>query len=94
MKTTFDLPAELVRAMKMRAARDGQKLKDVAAKALRAGLAGSDASDHQAVVVVKDKKTGLPVIQCRRPAKGEELTPQRLAEILAAQEAGWANGAG
>jgi plasmid stability protein len=38
MKTTIDLPEPLVRVMKLRAARDGRKLKDVAAEVLEAGL--------------------------------------------------------
>lgn len=38
MKTTLDLPAELVRAMKLRAVHEGRKLKDVAAELLERGL--------------------------------------------------------
>jgi hypothetical protein len=47
------------------------------------------------VTVRKDRKTGLPVIQCRRAApRGQELTPDRVAAILIAQEAAWADDAG
>ena len=96
MKATFDLPADLVRQLKLKALKDGRKLKDAAAEALRAGLAASAGrSADQAPVVTKDRKTGLPVIQCRRaPVPGEELTPERVAEILAAQEAEWARDPG
>ncbi|MCX5661850.1 MAG: antitoxin [Planctomycetota bacterium] len=96
MKTTLDLPDELVRRLKLRAVRDGRKLKDVTADVLRLGLAvKSTASSDEPAVVLKDKKTGLPVIQCRRAApRGQELTPERVAEILAAQEAGWARDSG
>ena len=38
MKTTIDLPEELVREMKMRAAREGRKLKDIAAEIFRRGM--------------------------------------------------------
>lgn len=38
MKTTLDLPEPLVREMKLRAAQEGRKLKDVAAEAFEAGL--------------------------------------------------------
>jgi plasmid stability protein len=96
MKTTLDLPAALVRQLKLRALREGRKLKDAAADVLRAGLAAgpSPAADEPAVVL-KDKKTGLPVIQCRRAApRGQEMTPERVAELLAAQEAGWARDPG
>jgi hypothetical protein len=38
MKTTFDLPPDLVREVKLRAVHEGRKLKDVAAELLRVGL--------------------------------------------------------
>jgi plasmid stability protein len=38
MKTTIDLPEPLVRAMKLRAAQEGRKLKDVATEIFRLGL--------------------------------------------------------
>jgi plasmid stability protein len=38
MKTTLDLPEPLVREMKLRAAKEGRKLKDVAAEVFQAGL--------------------------------------------------------
>lgn len=38
MKTTFDLPPELVKEVKLRAVHEGRKLKDVAAELLRRGL--------------------------------------------------------
>lgn len=96
MKTTVDLPAELVKRLKLRAVRDGRKLKDAVADALRAGLAAQAADATPApAVVVRDKKTGLPVIQCRRAApRGEELTPDRVAELLSEQEAKWARDSG
>lgn len=93
MKTTLDLPDDLVRQLKLRALREGRKLKDAAADVLRAGLAararGGGAAEAPPVVV-KDRKTGLPVIQCRRAAPpGREMTPERVAGLLTAQEAGW-----
>jgi plasmid stability protein len=93
MKTTFDLPENLVRRLKLRAVHDGRKLKDIAADALAAGLAApAEPRAEKPATVVKDKKTGLPVIQCRRVAAGGRgATPERVAEILAEQEAGWAH---
>ncbi|MGJ8641280.1 MAG: antitoxin [Opitutaceae bacterium] len=38
MKTTLDLPEPLVREMKLWAAQEGRKLKDVATEVFRAGL--------------------------------------------------------
>jgi hypothetical protein len=41
-------------------------------------------------VIAKDKKTGLPVIICRQAATPEqEMTAQRVADILLAQEVEW-----
>lgn len=38
MKTTIDLPADLVKAMKLRALNEGRKLKDVAGEIFQKGL--------------------------------------------------------
>lgn len=102
MKTTLDLPDDLVLQLKLRAVHEGKKLKDAVAETLRAGLTARGKrrvpqkhSKRERVVVRKDRKTGLPVIQCRRAAlRGQELTPDRVAEILVAQEVGWARDAG
>jgi plasmid stability protein len=97
MKTTIELPESLIKQVKLRALRDGRKLKDAVADLLRKGLkagTSSDGADHQAVVA-KDRKTGLPLIECRTAAPSqEEMTPDRVAEILLAQETGWRHGAG
>jgi hypothetical protein len=40
--------------------------------------------------IVRDLKTGLPVIVCRRPADPPEAaSPERIAEILLQQEVEW-----
>ncbi len=41
MKTTLDLPDALVKQVKLRAVREGQKLKDAVADLLRKGLAAT-----------------------------------------------------
>ena len=92
MKTTLDLPDALVKQVKLRALHEGRKLKDAVADLLRKGLAAaaSTESDALAPVVTKDKKTRLPLIECKQAASpAEELTPERVAGILLAQEAGW-----
>lgn len=92
MKTTVDLPDDLMKQVKLRALREGQKLKDAVADLLRKGLA---ASDLQAAVITTDKKTGLPLIECRQAASPEEeMTPERVADILLAQEVEWHHAAG
>lgn len=97
MKTTLDLPDALVKQVKLRALRDGRKLKDAVADLLRKGLdvAMDTKADAQEPVITKDRKTGLPLIECKQPAAPqEELTPERVADILLAQEAGWHHAAG
>lgn len=100
MKTTLDLPESLVKEVKLRALHEGRKLKDQVAELLRAGLAASRdgrtaPKRTPAPRVKRDPKTGFPVIQCRHAAtRGHELTPDRVAEILAGQEAEWARDSG
>ena len=92
MKTTLDLPDSLVKQVKLRALIDGRKFKDVVADLLRKGLATveNQESDAPAPAVTRDKQTGLPLIECHHAASPEEeLTPERVADILLAQEVGW-----
>ncbi len=91
MKTTLDLPDDLLKQVKLRALQQGRKLKDAVADLLRTGLAAATAeSPAEAPIITKDKQTGLPLIQCKHAASSvEELTPQRVAEILLAQETDW-----
>lgn len=42
MKTTLELPSELVRAVKVRAAHSNRKLKDLVAELIERGLAAPD----------------------------------------------------
>src|SRR5258708_7212700 len=53
MKTTVDLPAELIKEIKLLAVDEGKKLKDVLAELLRQGLRA--ASGEAATVVTADK---------------------------------------
>ena len=97
MKTTLDLPDALVKQVKLRALHDGRKLKDEVADLLRKGLAASanSGAESQAVHVTREKKTRLPLIRCKHPASArEELTPERVADLLLAQESGWHHAAG
>ena len=92
MKTTLDLPDALVKQVKLRAVREGRKLKDAVADLLRKGLAvvADAAPDTRGPVITTDKKTGLPVIECKQAAAPEEeMTPERVANILLAQEMEW-----
>jgi plasmid stability protein len=96
MKTTLDLPDALVKRVKFRALQEGRKLKDTVADLLRKGLAAApNPKPEAAPVVTLDKQTGLPLIQCKQAASPqEELTAERVADILLAQETDWHHAAG
>jgi plasmid stability protein len=83
MKTTLDLPDDLMRAVKIRAAEENRKLKDVIAELLRRGLALPSGTPP-----VIRRRVRLPLVQCAHEAPpGEELTPERVAQILIDEEA-------
>ncbi len=89
MKTTLDLPDELGRAIKLRALSQNRKLKDAIADLLRRGL-----SREPAVTSKRRRPVKLPLVRCAHRARlGEEITPERAAEILLAEESGVARGA-
>lgn len=88
MKTTFDLPDELVREIKLKALHEGRKLKDAIAELLRAGLAAAAAKAEGRTA--RKTKPRLPLVKCRHAATAAtEMTPQRVADILLDQEASW-----
>ena len=81
MKTTLDLPSELVREIKLRAVNDGRKLKDTMADLLRKGLSARKPGGD-----VLPNRVKLPIIKCRHTA---ELTPEQVATLLSKQETEW-----
>ena len=92
MKTTIDLPDALVKEIKLRALYDGQKLKDAVADLLRKGLAAPSEPpvDDDSRGYTIDPQTRLPIIKySRRKNPADELTPERISEILTQQEVDW-----
>ena len=84
MKTTLDLPEDLVRAVKIRAVEENKKLKDTIAELLRRGLA----QERNMSVMVR-RRIELPLVDCAHEAHpGEEMTPERVADVLLEEEAG------
>ena len=81
MKTTLDLPRDLVREIKLRAVNEDRKLKDTIADLLRKGL-----STRASGSAAKRSRVKLPLIQCHRAA---ELTPDQVAAALQKQETEW-----
>ena len=88
MKTTIDIPDDLLRSMKMRAVQEGRKFKDVAVEIFRRGLA----RPKLAADAVGSQRVKLPLIQCRHPADSKTpLTPDQVAEVLLQQEVEWSH---
>jgi plasmid stability protein len=84
MKTTLDLPDDLMRAIKIRAVNDNRKLKDAIADLLKRGLAREPRMPPKV-----RRRVTLPLVRCAHGARpGEEITPERAAEILFAEESG------
>jgi hypothetical protein len=89
MKTTLDLPDDVVRAVKMRAVEENRKLKDIIADLLRRGLAQEPRLQEEIRSRVR-----LPLVECAHEARpGEEVTPERAADGLLDEEAGFLDSA-
>jgi hypothetical protein len=84
MKTTLDLPNDLMRDVKIRAVEENRRLKQTVADLLRRGLAA-----ERAAPVPAGKRVALPLVECAHAARpGEEMTPERAAAALLEEEAG------
>ena len=83
MKATFDLPPDLIRAMKLRAVHEGRKLKDVAADLLKRGLAdqGATAKPQPAKPRIEIQANGLPVVRCASNAPASGMTAYELLAL-------------
>jgi len=89
MKTTLDLPEDLVRAVEFQALQEGRKLNDAVADLLRKGLAASAVPPPQLAAngsarIKTDPATGLPIILGDAHAPASKMT---LAELLALEQA-------
>ena len=85
MKTTFDLPPDLVREVKLRAVHEGRKLKDVAAELLKRGLAEpcppTNPQPFQPRIEIQ--ANGVPVICCGKNAPASRMS---IEELLALEQ--------
>ncbi len=76
VKTTLDLPDDLMREVKIRAVRKNRRLKDEIADLLRRGL-----SQRRSEPKIRHR-VALPLVDCARKARpGEEMTPERVAGL-------------
>jgi hypothetical protein len=81
MKTTLDLPNDLMREIKIQAVNENRKLEDAIADLLRRGLFQKAARPEVR------HRVHLPLVQCSQEARpGEEMIPDRTAEVLLAAE--------
>ena len=81
MKTTLDLPDDLMREVKIRAVTQNRRLKDEIADLLRRGLAQRRSGSRIR------RRAVLPLVRCARKARPEEeMTPERVAGILLDEE--------
>ena len=86
MKTTLDLPEELMREVKIRAVVQGRTVKDLVADFLRQGLGLSNLGKEDSTSSnpwIRIGKGGLPQIQCNSAAPAAHMT---VHEILAIEQ--------
>lgn len=82
MKATIEIPDEVMRAVKIRAAQEDQELKDTVTELLLIGLANVNSSPAPVGV-----QSVFPVFSGGHPAlPDEEMMPDRVAEILMEDE--------
>lgn len=90
MKTMLDLPDDLMREVKIRAVEERRELKDTLADLLRRGLA----RESGGMPVRRRRRVKLPLVQCAHEARpDQEMTPERVADVLLEEEAGPHRGA-
>ncbi len=82
MKTTLDLPDDLMKEVKIRAVKGNRKLKDEIANLLRRGLSLTSVQPSAVRHRVR-----LPLVECSHEAEpGEEITPERVAALLLGED--------
>lgn len=92
MKTTLDLPPELVREMKLRALHQQRKLKEIAEEALRRGLGlSANLPEHSLKTKIK-----FPLFESAPQAPASAMTAEQLIaleqEILLEEDVNRARG--
>jgi hypothetical protein len=89
MKTTLNLPDDLMRAVKLRAVEENRKLTDMITDLLWRGLAQEPTAPPAISNRVK-----LPLVNgAHRARPDEEMTPERVAQVLLDQETEWSRDA-
>lgn len=84
MKTTFELPDELVHAVKLRAVMQRRTVKDLVADFLRQGLGmvpSAPAATLTEGSMIQIGPHGLPVVRCQPGAPATRMSAQELTQI-------------
>jgi hypothetical protein len=79
VKATIEIPDDLMREIKVKAAREDRKLRDLVPELLRKGLASERPSKRRHHV-------NFPLIKGTRTPSREEVSPERMAQILLDQD--------
>ena len=77
MKTTIDLPSELVRAIKLRALNENRRLKEVVTDLLRAGLKHGGATE----TVPQKGRMDFPLFATTRSAPASRMSAEALVAL-------------
>ena len=85
MKTTLDLPSDLVREIKSLAVLEGRRLKDVAVDLLRRGLkrGAEGRTPITQVPRIDIQASGFPVVRCAADAPASKMS---IDEIMALEQ--------
>ena len=84
MKTTLDIPDELIREVKLRAVMQRRTVKELVADFLRQGLGMMPPEipgPPSAGSMVEVGPTGLPVIRCRAAAPATRMSVKKLLQL-------------
>jgi plasmid stability protein len=84
MKTTLDLPDELVRELKMRALMQGRTLRDLATEFLRQGLGLAEPKPPTALPPdspIQINENGFPVFRGSDNAPAQHMTLEQLLQL-------------
>jgi len=85
-KTTIELPDDLMKRVKLRALRDGKKLKDAVADLLKAGLSTPPPAPRKGKlgkpIFDTDPETGAPVIRCDPNAPISKMSGEEMHELI------------
>jgi hypothetical protein len=83
MKTTFDLPVDLVQDIKLHAVYEGREITDVATDLLKKGLEQSAAvrSTHSSSPKFVIQENGLPLVICSKNAPASKMSTTEILSL-------------